>query len=86
VLISPTAFARTFPHRRPPSTAGGLLELYREKFGDHIPLRNQASAIEIETRNFYEGATARAQDVHIRQLLDDLAQEERQPEISHARP
>src|SRR5271168_4727726 len=83
-----------------------LVELYREKFGDHIPLlrrqdvrgfvrrkpvwlvrplgletvRNQASAMEVETRNFYERASARAQDVHIRQLLDDLAQEERSHE------
>ena len=80
-----------------------LLELFHEKFGDHIPLirrqdvrgfvtrkpiwlirplgldavRNQASAMEVETRNFYERAAARAQDVHVRQLLDDLAQEER---------
>jgi rubrerythrin len=83
-----------------------LLDLFREKFGDHIPLlrrqdvrgfvrrkpvwlvrplgletvRNQASAMEAETRNFYERASARAQDVHIRQLLDDLAQEERSHE------
>ena len=34
----------------------------------------------IETRNFYERAATRAQDVHIRQLLDDLAQEERSHE------
>ncbi len=80
-----------------------LLELYRQKFGEHIPLirrqdvkgfvtrqpvwlarplrldkiRNQASAMEMETRGFYEKAAARAQDVSIRQLLDDLAQEER---------
>src|ERR1700681_1103537 len=83
-----------------------LLDLFREKFGDHIPLlrrqdvrgflsrkpvwlirplgletvRNQASAMEVETRNFYERAAARAQDVHVRQLLDDLAQEERSHE------
>jgi rubrerythrin len=36
--------------------------------------------MEVETRSFYERATARAQDVHIRQLLDDLAQEERSHE------
>src|SRR5713226_7336265 len=80
-----------------------LLELFREKFGDHIPLlrrqdvrgfvsrkpvwlirplgleavRSQASAMEVETRRFYEKAAARAQDAHLRQLLDDLAQEER---------
>jgi erythrin-vacuolar iron transport family protein len=80
-----------------------LLDLYREKFGEHIPLirrqdvkgfvqrkpvwlvrplgldavRKQASAIEVETRRFYERAAARTQDVSIRQLLDDLAQEER---------
>lgn len=80
-----------------------LIELYREKFGDHIPLirrqdvrgfvhrrpvwlvrplglatvRNQASAMEVETRRFYEKAAQRAGDARIRQLLDDLAQEER---------
>src|ERR1700681_513185 len=80
-----------------------LIELFREKFGDHIPLlrrhdvrgfvnrrpvwlvrplgletvRNQASAMEVETRRFYEKAAARAQDARLRQLLDDLAQEER---------
>jgi rubrerythrin len=40
-------------------------------------VRNQASAMEVETRRFYEKAAARAQDPHLRQLLDDLAQEER---------
>jgi erythrin-vacuolar iron transport family protein len=40
-------------------------------------LRKQASAIEVETRRFYETAAARAQDAGVRQLLDDLAQEER---------
>jgi erythrin-vacuolar iron transport family protein len=80
-----------------------LLELYREKFGDHIPLirrqdvrgfvhrrpvwlvkpmgldtvRNQAAAMELEVRRFYEKSAARAQDARVRQLLDDLALEER---------
>ena len=80
-----------------------LIELYRQKFGEHIPLirrqdvhgfvqrkpvwlvrplgldtvRKQASATEVETRRFYEKAAARAQDASIRQLLDDLANEER---------
>jgi erythrin-vacuolar iron transport family protein len=80
-----------------------LIELFREKFGEHIPLirrqdvrgfvqrnpvwlvqplgldtvRNQAGAMEVESRRFYEKAAARAQDAGIRQLLDDLAQEER---------
>jgi len=80
-----------------------LIELFREKFGDHIPLlrrhdvrgfvhrrpvwlvrplgleavRNQASSMEVETRRFYEKAAARAVDARLRQLLDDLAQEER---------
>ena len=40
-------------------------------------LRKQASAIEVETRRFYETAAARASDPNVRQLLDDLAQEER---------
>src|SRR6202035_1115457 len=80
-----------------------LIELYRQNFGEHIPLirrqdvkgfvarkpvwmvrplgleavRREASAIEVETRRFYEKAAMRAQDASIRQLLDDLAQEER---------
>jgi erythrin-vacuolar iron transport family protein len=84
-------------HRR------SLIELYRQKFGEHIPLirrqdvkgfvqrrpvwlvrplgldtvRKQASAMEVESRRFYESAAARAQDAGIRQLLDDLAQVER---------
>ena len=83
-----------------------LIELYRAKFGEYIPLirrqdvrgfverspvwlirplgldivRKQASAIEVETRRFYEQAAGRAEDASIRQLLDDLAQEERSHE------
>jgi rubrerythrin len=40
-------------------------------------VRNMAAAMEVETRRFYEMAAARSGDTHIRQLLDDLAQEER---------
>jgi rubrerythrin len=80
-----------------------LIDLYREKFGDHIPLirrqdvkgfvnrrpiwlirplglatvRGMAGTMEAETRRFYEAASAKTQDPRIRQLLDDLAQEER---------
>ena len=80
-----------------------LIELFQQKFGEHIPLiRRQdvrgfverkpvwlvrplgldivhktASAMEVETRRFYEKAAARSRDASIRQLLDDLAQEER---------
>ncbi len=83
-----------------------LIELYRRKFGEHIPLvrrsevkgfverkpvwlmrplgpevaHKAASAIEEETRRFYEKAAGRTQDASIRQLLDDLAQEERSHE------
>jgi rubrerythrin len=79
-----------------------LIELFREKFGDHIPLirrqdvrgfvtrrpvwlvrplgldtvRGQAEAMEVETRRFYLRAAARCRDARIRQLLDDLAEEE----------
>src|SRR5579883_1237374 len=45
-----------------------------------IELYKQASAIELETRGFYEKAAARTQDASIRQLLDDLANEERHHE------
>ncbi len=80
-----------------------LLELYRAKFGDHIPLirrqdvkgfvkrtpvwlvrplglataRKYANLMEAETRRYYERAAQRATDVGIRQLLGDLAEEER---------
>ena len=40
-------------------------------------VRNQAAVMEVESRLFYEKAAARAQDPSVRQLLDDLAQEER---------
>ncbi|HXZ81075.1 MAG TPA: ferritin family protein [Terriglobales bacterium] len=43
-------------------------------------VRKQASSMEVETRRFYEKAAARTQDPKIRQLLDDLAQEERSHE------
>ncbi len=43
-------------------------------------VRNHASAMEAETRRFYERAAARTADASIRQLLDDLAQEERSHE------
>jgi rubrerythrin len=43
-------------------------------------VRAAAAAMEVETRQFYEKAAARTQDAHIRQLLDDLAQEERSHE------
>ena len=80
-----------------------LIELFRQKFGEHIPLirrqdvrgfverkpvwltqplgldtvRKTSSAMEVETRRFYEKAAARTRDASIRQLLDDLGQEER---------
>ena len=83
-----------------------LIELFHQKFGDHIPLirrqdvrgfvarrpvwlvrplgldtvRSQGAAMEAETRRFYEKASARTADTAIRQLLDDLAQEERHHE------
>ena len=40
-------------------------------------VRSHAAAMEEETRRFYEKSATRASDPGIRQLLDDLAQEER---------
>lgn len=40
-------------------------------------VRRQAESMEVETRMFYERAAARSQDASIRQLLDNLAAEER---------
>jgi erythrin-vacuolar iron transport family protein len=83
-----------------------LIDLYRSKFGEHIPLirrndvrgfvqrkpiwltkplrldavRREASTMEVETRRFYEKSAARTGDASIRQLLNDLAQEERSHE------
>jgi rubrerythrin len=80
-----------------------LLELYRQKFGEHIPLirrhdvqgfvkrtpvwlvrplglstvRKHAAMMELETKRFYEHAVQRARDAGVRQLLGDLAEEER---------
>jgi len=83
-----------------------LIDLYKKKFGEHIPLirkqdvkgfvqrkplwlqqpihldavREQAATMEIETRRFYEKVASRTQDASIRQLLNDLAVEERSHE------
>jgi erythrin-vacuolar iron transport family protein len=83
-----------------------LLDLYREKFGDHIPLirrqdvkgflerksfwllrplriekvRAQAELMEAESKRFYQRAARHSTDAAIRQLLGDLAAEERRHE------
>src|SRR3989442_378241 len=80
-----------------------LLELYRSRFGEHVPLirrqdvrgfvrrrsvwlvrplglkavQRTAESMEVETKRFYEAAARRATDTRIRQLLGDLAEEER---------
>jgi rubrerythrin len=80
-----------------------LLDLYRQKFGEHIPLirredvkgfvrrrpiwlmrplgldavRKQSETMELETKRFYEAAARQTPDASIRQLLGDLAEEER---------
>jgi rubrerythrin len=80
-----------------------LLDLYRDRFGDHVPLirrddvrgfvkrrpvwrmrplslkaaQKQTELMEMETKRFYEAAALRATDTRIRQLLGDLAEEER---------
>src|SRR5947207_3870260 len=80
-----------------------LLELYKQRFGDHVPhIRRQdvrgfvqrrpvwlvrplglkavqkaAETMEVETKRFYEAAARRTSDVSARQLLGDLAEEER---------
>jgi rubrerythrin len=80
-----------------------LIEQYRQKFGDHIPLirrqdikgfvqrrpiwlvrplglkavQKQVEEMELETKRFYTKAAAQTTDAGIRQLLGDLAEEER---------
>src|SRR5213593_4334905 len=80
-----------------------LLEHYKQRFGDHVPLirrqdvrgfvqrrpvwlvrplglqavRKAAETMEVETKRFYEVAARRTTDAGVRQLLGDLAEEER---------
>ena len=80
-----------------------LIESYRERFGEHIPLirrqdvkgfcprkpiwlgkklrvetaRGEAGSMEAEIAEFYTRAAKRATDAGVRQLLGDLAEEER---------
>ena len=80
-----------------------LVDLYRRRFGEHIPLirrqdvrgfvdrkplwrvrplkirsaRKLSEQMKLETRRFYETAAKRTTDAGIRQLLGDLADEER---------
>src|SRR6266446_6087313 len=80
-----------------------LLELYKQRFGDHVPhirrqdvrgfvqrrpvwlvrtlglkaVQKSAEAMEVETKRCYEAAARRATDAGVRQLLGDLAEEER---------
>jgi erythrin-vacuolar iron transport family protein len=80
-----------------------LLDLYRQRFGDHVPLirrqdvrgfvnrrpvwlarplglktvQKEAELMELETKRFYEAAARRSTDAGTRQLLGDLAEEER---------
>src|SRR5437016_10089798 len=80
-----------------------LLERYRARFGEHVPLirrqdvrgfvrrrsiwlvrplglkavQKTAEAMEVETKRFYEVAARRTTDAGTRQLLGDLAEEER---------
>jgi erythrin-vacuolar iron transport family protein len=80
-----------------------LIELHRQRFGEHIPLirrhdvkgfvqrrpiwlarplridavRKQVELMELETKTFYERVIAQSSDAGIRQLLGDLAEEER---------
>src|ERR1044071_1146685 len=80
-----------------------LLEIYKQRFGDHVPLirrqdvrgfvqrrpvwlvrplglkavQKAAETMEVETKRFYEVAARRATAAGVRQLLGDLAEEER---------
>src|ERR1700733_13060914 len=80
-----------------------LLDLFRSRFGDHVPLirrqdvkgfvkrkpiwqkptlgvkaaHQQAESMELEAQGFYEVSARQATDAGTRQLLGDLAEEER---------
>jgi rubrerythrin len=83
-----------------------LIDMYRKKFGEEIPLvrrhdvrgfvrrdpvqalripnaesiRRQVALMELETARFYDKSAANATDAEMRQLLGDLAAEERKHE------
>src|SRR6516164_4076013 len=59
---------RGFVHRRP---------IWLTKPLRLDAVRKEAATMEVETRRFYEKAASRTEDASIRQLLNDLAQEER---------
>ena len=59
---------RGFIHRRP---------IWLSKPMRLDAVRKEAATMEVETRRFYEKSASRTQDASIRQLLNDLAQEER---------
>jgi erythrin-vacuolar iron transport family protein len=85
-----------------------LIEAFRQRFGEHIPLirrhdvkgfythrpswistsiapgkaREEAALMEVAARHFYEAAALKTTDAGIRQLLDDLAQEEQRHEAA----
>jgi rubrerythrin len=85
-----------------------LLDLYKTRFGDHIPLirrqdvagfvarepvwpdrpvplkeaQTRGAWMEAEAKRFYEAAAKRATDAGTRQLLGDLAEEERKHELT----
>ena len=87
-----------------------LIDLFRKKFGEEIPLvrrndvrgfvrrdpvqtlripdgesiRRRVALMELETARFYEKAASNAEDAEMRQLLGDLAAEERKHEETSA--
>jgi rubrerythrin len=99
------ASAKLFAEMRDEESShrAALFEIYRERFGEHIPhlrrqdvkgfverrpvwlirplgleaVRKQASAMELETRRFYERAAQQVTEARIRKLLGDLALAER---------
>ncbi len=88
-----------------------LLELYRSRFGEHVPLlrrqdehgfvrrrpvwlvrplglkavQKAAELMEVETKRFYEAAARRMTHAGTRQLLGDLAEEERHHAVATER-
>src|SRR5215831_6973471 len=84
-----------------------LIELHRQKFGEHIPLirrhdvkgfvqrkpiwlvrplglkavQKAIEEMELETKRFYTKAAEQATDASVRQLLGDLAEEERKHQV-----
>jgi len=79
VLALAISLEEEYAHRRL------RIEMFRKKFGEEIPLvRRRVALMELEASRHYDNAAEQATDAEMRQLLGDLAAEERKHEETSA--